>query len=540
VNDITPSRELDSAPRHTVRIESLDRVPGIPVKTGLLALMLVSLIPALLIACWLLYDDYREREAAVVRETELQARALMSTVDRELARVDTAARMLAASPLMQQGDFVGFDHLLRSVPLPDVVRAVLLIDRTGQQRINTMRPVGAPLGRTSSMEQVTRVLETGRPLLFDLIPAETDGSPLIVYSMPVRLDGQVAFTLNTSMTSARLSGVLTAHPLPSGWVAALVDSKGTIVARSRDPGRFVGQSATPALLKRLQIGDESGITEATTKEGEPVVTAFVRSQMTSLRVIVGAPKAAVASEVLYSIVLFALLAVLVIGIALAAAFRMANGMSKAIAGLIDPALALGSGRPVDVAPGRLKETNALGLALRQASRMIDEARHQAHHDALTGLPNRVLFDELLAHQLHVAVRAERPLAILAIDLDRFKEVNDTHGHAAGDLVLKIAAERILAHVRGSDVVSRRGGDEFTTLLIDGGREVARRAAAELVRALSAPYPDILPVVTASVGIAVFEGGAPDGEALLQKADAALYAAKHAGKARFTDLDAPPA
>jgi diguanylate cyclase (GGDEF)-like protein len=423
------------------------------------------------------------------------------------------------------------------VPVPEVMRAFLLIDRNGQQRVNAGIPRGTPLGLTSSMAQLKRVFETGQPNMFDLIPAAIDGQPIVVYAVPVRLDGQIAYSLNAGIPSSRLSAILSNHPLPPGWVASLVDTRGTIVGRSRDGARFVGQPAVPGLYERLLAGGESGMLEATSKEGAPVIAAFVKSQMTNLRLVVGAPKAAMAGDATYGVLLFALLALLVIGIALAAAFRMANGMTNAISSLIGPALALGSGRPADFTPTRLKEANALGHAIQQASRMIDEARHQAHHDALTGLCNRVLFDELLTHQLHVAVRAGQPAAILAIDLDHFKQVNDTHGHAAGDLVLKIAAERILAHVRGSDVVSRRGGAEFTVLLVDGGREVAHRAAAELVHALAAPYPDVLPTVTAAIGVAVFVGGTPDGEGLLKRADAALYAAKHAGKARFVDLDA---
>jgi diguanylate cyclase (GGDEF)-like protein len=546
VNDIDPllpaapvaeplAPQVPSVPR----LDSLGRIPGFPVKSALVALMLVSLVPALLIAAWLLYDDYHEREAAVYRETELQARALMSSVDRELARIDSTARLLAASPLLQRNDLAQFDALLRTAPVPELMRAFLLIDRNGQQRLNAGLPLGTPLGRTSDLTQLRRVFDTGQPVLFDLIPAAIDGSPIIVYAVPVWLDGQVAYSLNAGIPSSRLSAILASHPLPAGWVAALTDSRGILVARSRDPVRFIGQPVSTPLQESLLTGSNSGLVESTTKDGVPVISAFVKSQMTNLRVVVGAPKSMLASQVTYGVLTYALLAIVVIGIALVAAVLMATSMTHAIASLIGPALALGSGRPADFAPTRLREANALGYAIRQASRMIDEARHQAHHDALTGLCNRVLFDELLTHQLHVAVRAEHPLAILAIDLDNFKQVNDTHGHAAGDLVLKIAAERIHAHVRASDVVSRRGGDEFMALLIDGGHDVAHRAAGAIVAALSAPYPDVLPSVTASIGIAVFEGGAPDGEALLKRGDAALYAAKHAGKARFVDLDGAP-
>jgi hypothetical protein len=189
--DVSAARPSSSPPR----VDMLAPLPGIPVKSGLVALMLVSLVPALLIAAWLLFDAYRDREAAVYRETELQARALMSIVDREIARVDSTARLLAASPSIQHGDFDAFDTLLRSVPVPDVMRAFLLIDRNGRQRVNAGIPRGAPLGHTSSMTQLQRVFETGQPNMVDLIPAAIDGQPIVVYAVPVRLDGQIAYSL---------------------------------------------------------------------------------------------------------------------------------------------------------------------------------------------------------------------------------------------------------------------------------------------------------------------------------------------------------
>ena len=130
--------------------------------------------------------------------------------------------------------------------------------------------------------------------------------------------------------------------------------------------------------------------------------------------------------------------------------------------------------------------------------------------------------------------------MLAIDLDEFKAVNDQQGHAAGDTVLRIAAERITGTVRASDVPARMGGDEFSVLLTDADRDDAVQTAERLVAALSQPYPDIKIAVSASVGIAVYQAEENRVD-LLDAADRALYQAKGAGKKRAVlDAESDPA
>ncbi|WP_459694636.1 GGDEF domain-containing protein, partial [Achromobacter xylosoxidans] len=115
--------------------------------------------------------------------------------------------------------------------------------------------------------------------------------------------------------------------------------------------------------------------------------------------------------------------------------------------------------------------------------MLAHAQHLAHYDPLTGLCNRVLFGELVLRELAVAQRSGESFAILAIDLDGFKAVNDRHGHAAGDTVLKEAADRMARAIRVSDVAARQGGDEFAVLLLGAGGDDATGVAEALVESL---------------------------------------------------------
>ena len=213
------------------------------------------------------------------------------------------------------------------------------------------------------------------------------------------------------------------------------------------------------------------------------------------------------------------------------AFVLAHAVTRAVGSLVEPALALGRGGAVDPASTPFRETAVVGRAIRQASGALAATQHHAFHDPLTDLRNRTLFDEMAARQIAQAYRDGAQLAILAIDLDGFKAVNDLHGHAAGDAVLRAVATRITGLLRASDVVSRRGGDEFSALLVDVDGNRTRHIAEKLLAALSEPYPDIVPPVSASIGVARYPRDATTLMELLERADEALYAAKAAGKRR---------
>ena len=163
-----------------------------------------------------------------------------------------------------------------------------------------------------------------------------------------------------------------------------------------------------------------------------------------------------------------------------------------------------------------------------------QVEHMAHHDALTGLPNRVLFRDRLIAMAMRASREGHQLAVLACDLDRFKAVNDTRGHAAGDVVLQAVAERLLAATRKHDCVARLGGDEFAIVLERiYDREEAARVARRVIELVGQPIEIEGQFVTvgASIGVAIGEGDPAD--QIFQNADVALYEAKARGRNVFS-------
>jgi diguanylate cyclase (GGDEF)-like protein len=159
-------------------------------------------------------------------------------------------------------------------------------------------------------------------------------------------------------------------------------------------------------------------------------------------------------------------------------------------------------------------------------------RHQALHDGLTGLPNRVLFTDRLEQALRVARRTRTSCGVLFLDLDGFKQVNDTRGHAVGDLLLRSVAERLRGALRRSDTVARMGGDEFTVILPEiRTPEDARMVADKLVAFLALPFvlngAEVR--IGVSIGIACYPADGEEAESLLVQADAAMYEAKQCGK-----------
>ncbi len=178
---------------------------------------------------------------------------------------------------------------------------------------------------------------------------------------------------------------------------------------------------------------------------------------------------------------------------------------------------------------------AVGMILLMLEEQIEHNKHLALHDELTGLPNRRLFQDRLNNALERARRSGSRVALLLIDLDRFKQVNDTIGHHIGDLVLKRAGQIFQGRVRRSDTVARSGGDEFSIILEDPvTREDAERVAFSLIELLRQPLELQGHTVTvgASVGIAVFPDDAPDGDALRIAADLRMYARKFESRRKY--------
>ena len=198
-------------------------------------------------------------------------------------------------------------------------------------------------------------------------------------------------------------------------------------------------------------------------------------------------------------------------------------------------------RRVDERTVELTETNEqLQQEITERKRAEETIKQMAYHDALTGLPNRRLFSDRLNLALAHARRNQQKLAVMMLDLDNFKEANDTLGHSEGDKLLQAVGERLTSLLRKGDTVARMGGDEFMLLLPEiAGGEGAAEVAQRILESIREPYvfDDHELHVTTSVGIAVYPDDGKDGDLLMKNADIAMYRAKDLGRDNYQSWQA---
>ncbi|MBE0613138.1 MAG: diguanylate cyclase [Burkholderiales bacterium] len=180
--------------------------------------------------------------------------------------------------------------------------------------------------------------------------------------------------------------------------------------------------------------------------------------------------------------------------------------------------------------GEISGCYSMATDITEQQQAAERISHLAHHDNLTGLPNRLLFNDRLGQAISIAKRDSSRFALLYLDLDKFKPVNDTLGHNAGDELLRGASQRIRQQVRESDTVARVGGDEFSVILRDMlNRESVAAVADKIITALVEPFylerQRQSVNIGASIGIAIYPDDAQDHETLIKLADAAMYSAK---------------
>jgi len=194
-----------------------------------------------------------------------------------------------------------------------------------------------------------------------------------------------------------------------------------------------------------------------------------------------------------------------------------------------------SASPIHDSAGKLCGAVIVFHDMSASKAMTEKMAHLAQHDFLTNLPNRMLLQDRISQAIELSARRGNTLAVLFLDLDDFKDVNDSLGHDIGDELLRSVAQRLSACVRSSDTVSRSGGDEFIILLVDDGKAENTRAIAEKILVAMAE-PQLIAghelVITTSIGISFYPADARDAETLIKKADMAMYEAKSQGCNNF--------
>lgn len=498
-------------------------------RRSLYALVLLCVLPMVVLSGYLVWSNHRMERQRLYGDSILWARKVAADLDRELSAMESGLKILATSEHLQSGDLRRFHQQAREAVPTQIVYNYVLTDRQGRQLLNTVRPYGEVLPAGGTPPQLQQVFDRQQTVLTDLFVGPVVKRPVVAMGVPVWVGAEVRYSLNIGLDPEALNALLQQEPLPPDWLLVVLDGAGTIVARSRAADRFVGTPAVPQVLQAIRARPEGSI-ETVTKEGIASVSSHHRLDRWSWTVAVGVHRAVLERELFKDWLGLLLASALALGAGVWLAWRLIQRVVQSIEGLNAAAQSIGARQPAVWPATRFREAEAVWDTLKRAAQAMSQVQEYAYHDPLTGLANRRLFDELAHAHWATVQRQGGGLAVLAIDLDNFKAVNDTHGHAAGDALLRDVAQRLRARVRESDVVARIGGDEFLLLVCPSDGAAAQELAARLIEALSAPYEGVTPRVSASVGIAVYPHDGSHMDALVQAADAALYGAKRSGKA----------
>jgi diguanylate cyclase (GGDEF)-like protein len=502
----------------------------VSLRLSLYLLVLFSLMPAFLLLAYLARSNYLLQKEQVYSESTLLARKISARLDREFTAIESGLKVLATSEHLASGNLRKFHQQAREAVRSQIVYNYILTDEQGRQLLNTLRPFGSPLPATGTPPELAAVFREGRTVLADLFTGPVVGRPVIAMGVPVRVDDRVRYSLNIGLDPQALNAILRNERVPPSWLLVILDSSATIVARTRNTEQFIGQKAVPEVVERMMNSPESSF-ETRTKEGLRAISTHHRSSVWSWIVAVGVGQEELERELRRDLNRLLLGGGLTLLLGLAAALVLSRRLVRSLQELNSAARDIAQGRMVTPPAGRLTELEDIGYALHRASLALMDVRHRAYHDALTGLANRDLFLEMAVNQLGRARREQTGLAVLAIDLDNFKPVNDTHGHALGDRLLQEVALRLSSSIRDCDLAARVGGDEFLVLVAPADARFAQEVAQRLIDALSAPYEGTKIRVSASIGMALYPDHGENVDLLVRRADDALYQAKRAGRQR---------
>ncbi|MDY0107285.1 MAG: GGDEF domain-containing protein [Giesbergeria sp.] len=486
--------------------------------------------------------------AAATQATNPQGVAAVQAHDRDmLANVFKAT--LTARPSYQQ---------IRLISAQDHGLELVRVERSG---MGLARVEGDALQEKAHFPFVFETLQLGSGAVYVSEfginhEGNTDpGGDQPVFNMAASVvrDGQVAGIIVIRVATDAFFGNFSAG-LPSPYGFYLLNRWGDFLVHSDrsqtygfDRGqRILAQDSMPPVGEIIQGRTRQVVMAHQGRDGTPQALAFVRMplgfQDDGRFMVVGLsqPLAVVQGEAveLGRSIAKVLLALCLGGIVLAAwVSRVVTGPLHA---MVRATQAFSQGRAHGELP--VKRQDELGelarsfqdmelrisLQMSELNASRDAMTHLAHHDALTGLPNRRMFEQRLAQALEMSRRTGRPCAVLFVDLDGFKAINDNLGHAMGDAVLQATARAILGAVRQMDTVARLAGDEFTVLCENvESEEAALQIAAKLQQAFDLPleiHGKLYPV-RASVGLSLFPRDAQDAHTLLASADAAMYRAK---------------
>jgi diguanylate cyclase (GGDEF)-like protein len=518
-------------------------------------LLLVVLLAALPMVALTVYTAVDQRRAAEARAREDLATLVKMAARHQDQIVEGARQTLVAAA-------AGYPALRADHAYCDAYFREVLKHTGGiYQSIGLDDPDGDPLCTSRPVRRKFNVRDrlyfrlAQRTLQFSIGEFQVSrltGRPGIGFAYPIMKEGRMAALAFLSLDLARFQKIAASTPLPREGVLVILDHTGTMLARYPEAqGRVGTRIRDPQTLKAV-LQPSGHVFEGKGADGTPrlfAATSVARNAdgTDAIKIAVSIPMSAIFEDGnrtlgrnLTAIVLATLL------LLLASLLGVERLVMRSIQALLDAAQRVRSGdltARTGLRAGR-DELSHIGEAFddmadalqerdAQLQQALQDVQQQAITDPMTKLLNRRYVSEFLPAELSKAKRRSGPVAVIMLDVDRFKRLNDTHGHGAGDLVLRELAALLRSSIRAGDVAARWGGEEFILLLPESTlkgaadkAELIRKAITELELVYEGKA---LPRFSASMGVAVFPGNGETMDALVRAADAALYEAKAAGR-----------
>jgi diguanylate cyclase (GGDEF)-like protein len=517
-------------------------------------LLLVGLLPLLVMAAYVFLSQRGVLSQTANDNLANQALLQAASVERVLRDAGHDIELVASNPVIQSPTASREEKLQQlrlARALFDIFEDITLID-----------PEGDVVGSTDYLYYGTwpekawfHEALAGRPAMSDAQAIASTGNLVVAFTAPVYDGDEIAAVVAGQMNMEKVWEVLDSVTIGKSGFLAAFDRHGNVIAH---PNKELLLSKTEGLPESTSAGEATSL-HLTGEDGSSLVAQVAPVGVLGWRIaaLQEESEAYALVEDTIKTVLIAAGVVLLVTVVASVFFSramsrpirvLAGGMSKIAAGSLDERVSPAGLQEVDelsasfnvMAENLESRTAELVEEIAERKQAEEKIRHMAYHDPLTGLPNRALFIDRLSLALAQARRTKRTMAVMFIDLDRFKLVNDTAGHREGDGLLRSLGEELKRLVREGDTVARVGGDEFTLLLPEIARvgdavEVAQRILDSLrqPRLLAGHEFHITP----SIGISIYPSeddpaGGEDAETLLTNADIGMYRAKDEGGNRY--------
>ncbi|MES2423462.1 MAG: sensor domain-containing diguanylate cyclase, partial [Pseudomonadota bacterium] len=510
------------------------------IRTWLVLVGGLVLAPMVALAIFLVFQVHSAAQSATERELAQRTEAASHAVRERLESAIGYLNALAVSDAALHGDLPTlYAQARRVADIYPGVSGIGLVGPDLKTQFITVRPFGAPLTNLPDTSTPQRVFATGAPAVSGQFKGPYTGKSVVSVGVPVFRKDEVAYVLFMVLTSESLSDLLLAQSLPTDWTAGIVDRRGNLVARSRAAEKYVGSQASPELLTFLRES-KLGFLDAVTKDGIPVLGYVSPVSPYHWHVAIGVPKDMMAAPLRRNLLNLTLAVLVIFALGLAGAALAGKALERWTLRLLVVVRAMKTGQSVELNASGVRELDQMARSLTEvnnSTRIVREdlrnaqtARAQANRalelarmDGLTGLRARGQFRDD-ASAVQAALAPDAVLALLFIDLDRFKSINDRFGHEIGDQVLMAVATALQTAAGSQGIPARWGGDEFVLAFTASVQDMDARVA-DLCRTVGRCVGTVGYDLGCSIGVAFWDATCLSLDELVRRADASMYRQK---------------